>query len=998
MAPNKGTFGLRKWRCSKIDKLSAPAKRFLTTVESIVITLALIASLGIASPLMASGVEPSPEAAVGVIGQDEATGIDNDECVESEDGGDLECETTTAPGSASGDGAGSGSDSGDSANTGGAGTGGANGSIADSAGTGDESDVDDADADDAEAADTSDIAENDADKESGKDGDEKSEDADADKPDKDKEKASKAEATTDNTFEKDGGQLNLGYLFSRHSLITFEDADDLPHMVGPILVGGTVNENSGSGFSINNAKFYANSYVKGTGHDETQGLKIDNYQPINGGTHNNLYLGTTYQNANRPGTASDVNPPTEILYTDSYLDFEDMKNKAQEKSNNLAKEAFDLDLVIDYGYSDEHHTWITTCSVDKKYAEYAWCEQDGQNQRLVLKAGQSYSIDSQYISKFFGSRLSNIVIDTTGVTNLNGSEYDGENASTLPETIITITGNTTQEYGDRVVLPTVDTLRHNGEYRNLTPAESATGIPLVWNMPDATRILKLQSFGNHFGHVIAPNADAYTSGGNTNGCWMVASISGGAEGHLWPYNGKQLYPATTEFSAKKILKDAQGNEIPLGNYLFKFELWDVTKDSNPEHVDTPDKSKGHELLETVEASPIDGSIVFDTTPSYSAEGTHYYLIVEKVGSYDDVIYDTHVEHVTVTVTSSESSDGTHFKPSVSVKPLKKPQSKDASTGQVLTFVNQLKPKGKLTLTKEMESDSTAPDSTKFDFTVKLTDADDEPVSGTFGGVEFDANGTATVQLGAGESKELTDLPVGTKYEITEQETAGYELVTFGGACGTAQNGVVQTCTGTISDSDNGTGVTVTATNRQSKVELSLRKFVNNQDDVPSDLKQQKFNFNISLWKSNGDALTGSFNVTFKYQSDTRNATLECATQGTDNVSICATQLRHDETITIAGLPYNAKFSIKEVELPGGFQFVESGIDQQSKAMFKDVEGQITASSQVTVTNHYEVSVTLPSAGGRANPLMTAMFGLGIVFAGLLIAVIYARRSGFAPLQ
>lgn len=210
VTPNKRRFDLRKWRGDTIDKRSAPAKRFLTTVESIVITIALIASLGIASPLMASGVEPSPEAAVGVIGQDEATGIDADECVESEDGGDLECATTTAPGSSSNDGEGSGS--GDSANAGGVGTGGANGGAADSAGTGDASDVDDADADDAVAADASDAAENDADKESGKDGDEKSDNADASKSDEAK-KTAKAEATTPNTFESDGGQLNSATSF-----------------------------------------------------------------------------------------------------------------------------------------------------------------------------------------------------------------------------------------------------------------------------------------------------------------------------------------------------------------------------------------------------------------------------------------------------------------------------------------------------------------------------------------------------------------------------------------------------------------------------------------------------------------------------------------------------------------------------------------------------------------------------------------------------------------
>lgn len=902
MAPNKGTFDLRKWRCGKIDKLSAPAKRFLTTVESIVITLALIASLGIASPLMASGVEPSPEAAVGVIGQDEATGIDNDECVESEDGGDLECETTTAPGSDGGNGAGSGSDSGDSANTGGAGTGGANGSAVDSAGTGDESDVDDDDADDAddaEAADTSDTAENDTDKESGKDGDEKSDDADVDKSDKDKEKASKAEATTDNTFEKDGGQLNLGYLFSHYNVISVGDAA-LGHTVGPVLIGGDLKSSIDIGGGVDttyeeDGREKEGGYVhKGHTYIQGDGSSLTGLKPHNSAI--NLYLGT--QNIGRVNVGQlfpDGDKNGSVLFTDDYLDFTNVQSKAIQKSADIANDAIDLGMTI-RGESFDFAEGVEDV--------YAW--QNGK--KLILKAGRSYKITAAVMNSLGGSAFDEIIIDASGVVGVDGSIYQGGDASKLPETTITVTGEGSitllqikqVRYKDATGEPQVVELPNASGSGD---KQAAKGLPLVFNAPDAGKATTQNS--PFFGHVIAPKAQGNASG-DYNGCWLVASMEASAQGHMWPYNGKTLYPTTTEFKAKKYLYDAEGKRLPsLEGYEFQFELWDLKNDRDGANATEPDPEKKHILLDTATAKK-NGDIEFKTKPTYTKTDTYHYLIVERMPTQAEtqkmrakhpnveLVYDTHVEHITVEVTSEMINGEEHFNAGVTVRPLKKPIPKNQN-GQrdtvqtdgttMIIFENRMReretPKAQLNLTKEMASGQDADANQEFDFDVTLYVPDGTGTSDHYAmqkndatevtrvdfassdsGCPSDLNGctvqTSTVSLKVGDTLKLIDLPDGARYEIREQETEGYEIDHFSGACDAS--GTADPCTGTLTaDAEN--GVSVTATNRQSKVELLL-----------------------------------------------------------------------------------------------------------------------------------------PSAGGRANPLMTAMFGLGIVFAGLLIAVIYARRSGFTPLQ
>lgn len=61
----------------------------------------------------------------------------------------------------------------------------------------------------------------------------------------------------------------------------------------------------------------------------------------------------------------------------------------------------------------------------------------------------------------------------------------------------------------------------------------------------------------------------------------------------------------------------------------------------------------------------------------------------------------------------------------------------------------------------------------FDFTVTLATADGTPLSGTYGGLEFDAEGKATLTLRHGESQIFEGLDPGTLCTVTETETENY---------------------------------------------------------------------------------------------------------------------------------------------------------------------------------------------------------------------------------
>ena len=146
---------------------------------------------------------------------------------------------------------------------------------------------------------------------------------------------------------------------------------------------------------------------------------------------------------------------------------------------------------------------------------------------------------------------------------------------------------------------------------NLTAKEDESGIPIVFNLPNASAV-NIDSISTPvFGHVIAPNAEINMPTGNYNGCFIGNGMSIGGEGHRWPYDGGSLIPTSTGFTAIKTVN----GETPTAGQVFNFNL--------SEFKDNEWKSK--------ETKTNNGSVIKFSDIQYSTDdeiGDHWYLISE----------------------------------------------------------------------------------------------------------------------------------------------------------------------------------------------------------------------------------------------------------------------------------------------------------------------------------------------------------------------------------
>ncbi|MCI6532073.1 MAG: DUF5979 domain-containing protein [Bifidobacterium animalis] len=532
-AANVGALCMKGWRwmLGAFARTRTSAKRTLTNIEGVLVTLALIATLGIASPLAAGAIEPveDPTPVSGVLDADGAQiadAADSDDVTDESDVADSD-ETAKDDTSAEQDAT--------------------EGDAADEA-------TEDADADaDASEKDASTDGER---SEDASDGELKDESFDREEANGDEITDARAaddewtvngkmipeehRAQGTDIFAGEGGSYDpMGYILANYNLFVEEDLGTeehkMGHIIGPVFAGRDFNNSSM--ISPNGYTHRVSTYVGGNWLTKNNGgIKNGNEQNAD----LKVYLGkSNYDGSGTPQL--NFKYDEKVLYTQSnqYVNVSTMFDSIRTQTTNFYNSANKISISsFDDIASSEHVKFVRNSNT--KYI-------------LYLDAGYNYDIAGSVLEQF-NDEDRQIVLRTP---------VPLESSSLLNETIImsdaqsgfipTLTRYQVQDDS------TTEVKLNSDEY-------SPAGLPIVYMYPNAITV----SHGTKavFGHIVAPNATV-TTGEQYNGCVLAKSAIMTSEGHMWPYNGTRLsIPGTFNIQAQKSLIGRQ-----LNNQEFTFEVY-----------------------------------------------------------------------------------------------------------------------------------------------------------------------------------------------------------------------------------------------------------------------------------------------------------------------------------------------------------------------------------------------------------------------------------------
>ncbi len=179
----------------------------------------------------------------------------------------------------------------------------------------------------------------------------------------------------------------------------------------------------------------------------------------------------------------------------------------------------------------------------------------------------------------------------------------------------------------------------------------------------------------------------------------------------------------------------------------------------------------------------DGSVVFSDLPAlnFTQEGAYTFAIVEETPGTPDPTVAYSNEKIVATVTMTDTEGKGKLQASVAYSP------------EAATITNQVVP-GNLSVSKQVVSPNAAHQSQPFTFTLLLTDALGQPISGSYQldrGGDLSAitlsSGRGSFVLTHGETITIMGLPHGASYTVTEAAAGGFTSTATGATGSIAAN-------------------------------------------------------------------------------------------------------------------------------------------------------------------------------------------------------------------